>query len=147
MKRVIAVVLMCLLAANVGGFSITHHFCGKKLQYTSFAGKKKNHSCCCKGDANDRGCCKTKVLKIKLDESKQVSKVFLAQPQLIVADVLPQAPSIASIPRLSIYESHAVPCIHPPPLILPVRKHVLHQVFLIWFSVDKVRTRIVCVVL
>lgn len=122
---------MLLFAANVGGFSLTHHRCGKKFQYLTLGGKKKHTTCCCKGKAKDRGCCKTKVIKVKVDEGKSFAKHIVLKPQPLIANVLPQPVCIPAQPPEVTAHALIVPRIHPPPLISSVRKHVLHGVFLI----------------
>lgn len=131
MKKLVAIILMLLFAANVGGFSLTHHACGKKFQYLVLGGKKKHSSCCCKGEAADRGCCKTKVIKVKVDDGKSFAKHIVLNPQPIIADVLPQPVRIPTEPTVATAHALIIPRIHPPPLLLSVRKHVLHGVFLI----------------
>lgn len=131
MKRVIAIILMLLIAANVGGVSVTHHVCGKLFQYISLEGKKKNSTCCCKGEQRDRGCCKTKVIKVKLDDHKSFSKQVVLNPQYFLVGLLPEAITVIRQPRVIVATALIVPRIHPPPLLHAVRKHVLYSVFLI----------------
>lgn len=131
MKKFVAIVLMLLLAANVGGFSVTHHVCGKKSQYISFSGRKAVSKCCCSGGDVDKGCCKTKHAKIKLDEKQTIAKslefakpllleALAPVPYLVVNTTTPQE-VFATVQQLA----------NPPPLLPPVRLHVLHGVFLI----------------
>ena len=122
---------MLLLAANVSGFSISQHYCGKRHQYTSLYGQKKKSSCCCNGLQKKKGCCKTKHEKMKVDDGKQIAK----HPQvhlLLQACLLPER---ILLPE-AVWSYHkpiqfVVPRIHPPPDIPSVRRHVLHGVFLI----------------
>lgn len=131
MKRFVAIILICLLAANVSGVAFVHHLCGKKSQYYSVTGKKKS-SCCCGGTGKDKGCCKTKIIKVKLDEKQTLAKAFsVSKP--ILFDALQ--------PALPIAVNHSVPLIlftpvqelaHPPPLLAAsLRLHILYGVFLI----------------
>lgn len=76
MRKFVAILLMLLFAANISGASILHHVCGKVSQYVSINGHKKNSKCCCKGSGIDKGCCKTKYFKVKLENKKNVSHGF-----------------------------------------------------------------------
>ena len=80
-KRIIAILLMLLFSANICGATITHHLCGKVLQYISLTGHKKDSKCCCKGSGMDKGCCKTTYIKVKVADEKTTAKaiVFIKQ--------------------------------------------------------------------
>lgn len=131
MKNIVAIIWMCLLAANISGLSITHHVCGKKLQYISFSGKKKGSHCCCKGEPADRGCCKTNFIKVKMGDDKSHAKQLIINPKPLFATLL-QRPMWPIMQRAHyIASAYTVPRIHPPPLLLAVRKHLLNSLFLI----------------
>lgn len=131
-KRFVAFLLMCLFAANICGASITHHLCGKKSQYVSLAGKKKHSKCCCSGGDIDKGCCKTKHIKVKLDDEQTIAKsLFLSKSFLFEATPpTPQAVFSAAICS-SVYASVQQLANPPPLLAASLRLHVLYQAFLI----------------
>jgi len=131
MKKFVAIVLMLLLAANVGGFSVTHHRCGKKSQYISFSGRKTASKCCCSGGDVDKGCCKTKHAKIKLDEKQTIAKSLEFAKPFLVEAVLPEPYVPVAVATGPAFHAPVQQLANPPPLLLPVRLHVLHGVFLI----------------
>ncbi len=131
MRRFVALILMLLFAANVGGVTVTHHLCGKLSQYVSITGKKKHHGCCCKGASQDKGCCKTKVTKLKLDEKQTLAKTFCFA-ETFHLDALPPTFAILHEAPLEAGYDVAVPQLaNPPPLLASVKLHVLYGVFLI----------------
>lgn len=87
MKKFVAIVLMLLFIANISGAQITHHLCGKVFQYVSLNGHKKDSKCCCKGGKVDKGCCKTKYFKVKLDDKQTLAKSY-SPGEMYVIDVL-----------------------------------------------------------
>lgn len=123
---------MCLFAANVSGFSFTHHLCGKKSQYYSVTGKKQDNKCCCKGGTKDKGCCKTEVTKVKVDEKQLLAKAFILNKPLLFEALLPVfSPVVSSKDRL-IISAPVAELSNPPPLLAAsVRLHILFGVFLI----------------
>ncbi|MEO6831017.1 MAG: hypothetical protein ABI378_02185 [Chitinophagaceae bacterium] len=132
MKKLLAFLLILLFSANVSGVEFVHHFCGKKSQYYSFTGKKKNNKCCCKGGTKDKGCCKSKVIKVKLDGKQMLTKAFSHNKPMQAEALLPVPPIVitnAFRPKLlaSVLEHF-----YPPPLLAEsLRLHVLYGVFLI----------------
>jgi hypothetical protein len=131
-KRLVAVILILLFAANVSGTAISYHFCGKMLQYFSFNGQKKKSKCCCGGGQEKKGCCKTKHCKVTIDESKSFAKyIFIAADPFTDAAILsePVRFIVRDIPVYNV--EHKIPPAHAPPLIRTVPLHILYQQFLI----------------
>lgn len=101
MKRLLAIVLMLLFAAHISGTEITHHLCGKVVQYISLNGHKKDTKCCCKGSGMDKGCCKTTYFKVKIDQEKTLAKLYSSEKHIDVEVLLPELTTISynTIPR------------------------------------------------
>lgn len=131
MKKFVAFILICLLAANVCGASISYHFCGKIFQYFAFNGHKKKSKCCCRGTQKKIGCCKTKHCKVTVDDNKSFAKQ-LSFSKHTLGDALTSSPInvVHQFATLS-GTSYAIPLINSPPLVRTVPLHVLHQQFLI----------------
>ncbi|OJW81491.1 MAG: hypothetical protein BGO69_08875 [Bacteroidetes bacterium 46-16] len=131
LKKIVSILLITLLAANISGTWISYHYCGKILQYFSFNGHKKKSSCCCGGTQKKKGCCKTQHCKIKIDDNQSMAKQLQFEEQFSLAALV--------VPNIQIFQnqvrafdvSYIVPLAHAPPLIQTVRLHVLHQQFLI----------------
>jgi hypothetical protein len=120
-----------LLTANIGGASISYHFCGKILQYYSFNGQKKKSHCCCGGTQKKKGCCKTQHCKIKIDDSQSMAKHLVFEKQFPVEAIVSSNIQTFQHDVRAVNISYAVPLAHAPPLIRTVRLHLLHQQFLI----------------
>ncbi|HTN45723.1 MAG TPA: hypothetical protein VL098_05195 [Flavipsychrobacter sp.] len=104
MRKLIAIVLMLLFTANICGATITHHLCGKVLQYSSFTGHKKDSKCCCRGSGTDKGCCKTTYIKIKIDEKMALESYPLIKKFLFETI----QPSFSFVPQLTGHISDAL---------------------------------------
>lgn len=130
MRRLVAIILLCMFALNVSGVSIVQHFCGKKFQYVSLNHKKKHSKCCCAGELADKGCCKTKFVKLKLDK-QAVAKCFMVTKPAIVEAVLPTSWNETDTKSLILPAEPVLQHDNSPPLSPPVKLHVLYQVFLI----------------
>lgn len=96
MRRSVAILLILLLAANISGAQITHHLCGKVFQYISLNGHKKNSKCCCKGGKVDRGCCKTKYFKVKIDDKQTLAKTYSPGAVFAIDALIPKTYIIPS---------------------------------------------------
>lgn len=131
MKRLVAVILICLFAANICGASISYHFCGKFLQYYSFNGHTKKSHCCCGGTQKKKGCCKTEHHKVKVDDSKSFAKQLDFHKQFIVEGFIPQSYPLIQQNIKLINISYTVPLGHSPPIVRTVPIRILHQQFLI----------------
>jgi len=131
MKKVVAFILICLLAANVCGASISYHFCGKIFQYFAFNGQKKKSHCCCKGTQKKIGCCKTKHCKVTVDDTKSFAKQHSFHKNLLGEAVVSQP--IAAVHQYTVLKtaSYAVPLVNSPPLVRTVSLQILYQQFLV----------------
>lgn len=131
MKKFVAFILICLLAANVCGASISYHFCGKILQYFAFNGQKKKSKCCCRGTQKKIGCCKTKHCKVNIDDhksfAKQISFHKLIAGDVVITQNIRFSPAYAALPDTP----QLIPLVHGPPLVRTVPLHVLYRQFLI----------------
>lgn len=96
MRRPVAILLILLLAANISGAQITHHLCGKVFQYISLNGHKKNSKCCCKGGKVDKGCCKTKYFKVKIDGKQTLAKAYSPGEVFVIDALIPKTYTIPS---------------------------------------------------
>jgi|GEM_PF-4506193 len=96
MRRSVAILLILLLAANISGAQITHHLCGKVFQYISLNGHKKNSKCCCKGGKVDKGCCKTKYFKVKIDDKQTLAKTYSPGAVFVIDALIPKTYIIPS---------------------------------------------------
>lgn len=131
MKKFIAIVLIILFAANICGASISHHYCGKILQYSSLNGQKKKSKCCCGGTQKKKGCCHTKHQKVKIEKEQSFSaKVFFEKhfTPCILPELYYSASQNIFYHGLS---TIAVPLANSPPFVRTVPIYIEIRQFLI----------------
>lgn len=131
MKKLIAIVLTILFAANVSGASVSFHYCGKLFQYFAFNGQKKKSKCCCGGTQKKKGCCHTKHSTVKVEKEQSVSAKIFVEKQMVACavPVLFLAPVPDFIPRKTCFLS--VPLAKPPPFARTVPIYLQIRQFLI----------------
>ena len=131
MKKLIAIMLIMLFAANISGASISYHFCGKIFQYSAFNGQKKKSKCCCGGTQKKKGCCHTKHAKVKVEKEQSFSAKISVEKHFAVY-TLPTPYYFVS----RNIESHgicsiAVPLANSPPFVRTVPIYLQIRQFLI----------------
>ncbi len=131
MKKLIAIMLIMLFAANISGASISYHFCGKIFQYSAFNGQKKKSKCCCGGTQKKKGCCHTKHAKVKVEKEQSFSAKISIEKHL----------ALYTLPTLYYFVSRnsvphglcsiAVPLANSPPFVRTVPIYLQIRQFLI----------------
>ena len=73
MKRLVSLLLLCILLLSTFGFSINKHFCGGTLVSTQLIFTVNEDSCC--GDQEpETGCCSDESTFIQLDNTYTLQK-------------------------------------------------------------------------
>ncbi len=133
MKKIVALILIVLLAANVSGATLSYHFCGKILQNFALDLQKQQKGCCCgkMEQKKEKRCCKTKHCKVTVDDSKSLAKQ-LSFSKTFMADAVPAVPVLVVVQQVPLPVQHfRVPPAHAPPLRTAVPLRILYQQFLI----------------
>ncbi len=130
-RKLIAILLIGLFAANISGASVSYHFCGKIFQSFSLNGQKQKSKCCCKVTRKKSKCCKTQSCKVQIDESKSFAKHLSIDKPIVYEALL--TPLTYVVQKSIVHNSrpYTLPPAHAPPLIRTVPLHVFYQQFLI----------------
>lgn len=139
MKKMIVIILICLLSGNISGAGISYHYCCNFFQSLSIDFKAPKARCRC-GDSHEskkdalkkKSCCKTKHQKVTIDESKTLAKQLLLKKFLEITTVIPPTfNGIYDDTGKAIVTQFTIPPATSPPFVRSVPIHILHQQFLI----------------